>query len=158
MCDSWICQNTRALLADISEATCTPLCADVVEGYKWRIEIIYRELLAKELVGELNDREKDISHLIGEAYTEISQAVDHYVRLDHRPAEHQPTTTSNGAVGRPRFELSHDQVQYWSVGSLSHKLPNLLGCQSVPSDEECLPTVCLYELPILPCLIQSWIM
>ena len=100
------------MLADISEATCTPLCADVVEGYKWRIEIIYRELLAKELVREFNDREKDISHLIGEAYTEISQAVDHYVRLDHRPAEYQPPTTSNGAVGRPRFEISHDQVQY----------------------------------------------
>ena len=51
MSDSWIVQNLRAIIADLSdECTFTEITVDVAEGYRWRIEMIYRDFLAKEIM------------------------------------------------------------------------------------------------------------
>ena len=60
MAECWIVQNLRAIIADLND-DCTGgsgITLDTAEGYKWRIKLMYRDLLAKEcLNGEINDAE-----------------------------------------------------------------------------------------------------
>ena len=54
MSTSWIVQSLRAIVADLTdECSGSGISLDVAEGYRWRIEMMYQDLLAKELVGGL---------------------------------------------------------------------------------------------------------
>ena len=58
MSTSWIVQGLRAIVADLTdECSGSGITVEVAEGYRWRIEIMYRDLLAKELVNGLCPQE-----------------------------------------------------------------------------------------------------
>ena len=47
--ESWITQSLRAVIADLSDECCgSGVTLEAAEGYKWRIEIMYRDYFAKE--------------------------------------------------------------------------------------------------------------
>ena len=51
----------------------TGITLDTVEGYKWRVELIYREMLAKEIVsGQLLDAEKNALDCFAKAFEAIN--------------------------------------------------------------------------------------
>ena len=74
MAESWIVQNLRAIITDLNDdCTGNGITLDTAEGYKWRIELMYRDLLAKEcLNGEINDAEGIALHYLAKAYNEMS--------------------------------------------------------------------------------------
>ena len=41
---------------------------DLIDGFRWQIEMIYRELLAKEVSGELQTTEEAILPFVSKAY------------------------------------------------------------------------------------------
>ena len=131
MSESWIVQNLLAIIADLSdESTLENISLDAAEGYKWRIELIYRDLLAKEVVdGTLDDSDRHSLEFVAQAYTTMSQYVD---TLECHPM----TSTSHlsaelvltGAVGRPTFEIPRNQLQYLIESRFSvPQIADLLG-------------------------------
>ena len=51
MCEPWVVQSLRAIVSDLSdESLYDVMTFEAAEGYQWRIEMIYRDLLAKEIV------------------------------------------------------------------------------------------------------------
>ena len=77
MGESWITQNLKAVIADLTdECTGSGITLDAAEGYRWRIELMYRDLLAKEcLNGELCDAEKRALEYLAKAYEELCQHI-----------------------------------------------------------------------------------
>ena len=116
MGESWITQNLKAVIADLTdECTGSGITLDAAEGYRWRIELMYRDLLAKEcLNGELCDAEKSALEYLAKAYEELCQHID---RLLLHPEEgacpaQQAQVHLTGAVGRPAFGISSHQLKY----------------------------------------------
>lgn len=115
MGDSWIMQNLRAIVSDLSdECTFTEITLDVAEGYRWRIELMYRDLLAKELInGDLQGAEMEALGYLAQAYATMCQFIDslmvHYPAVTSRCSAQLLIT---GGVGRPAFEIPRGQLQY----------------------------------------------
>ena len=119
---TWISQNMRAVVDDLS--TCTAVPYDVAEGYRWRIEMIYRDLLAKELLGELDESEHEAMECVAEAYSLLSCYIERVSR--DPPPRLQPRQSPvilSGDVGRPSFEIPYSQLEYLVH---SHFIPVLM--------------------------------
>ena len=114
----WIVQNLRAIIADLNDecSVGTGITLDTVEGYKWRVELIYREMLAKEIVsGQLLDAEKNALDCFAKAFEAINYLVDTLMSCPGSMgiiAAKQAPVILTGAVGRPAFEISIHQLQY----------------------------------------------
>lgn len=108
-------QTLRAIIADLNDdCTGSGITLDTAEGYKWRIELMYRDLLAKEcLNGEISDAEGIALHYLAKAYNEMTLYVDRLLVCPERniPAQ-QAQAQLTGAVGRPSFVISHHQLKY----------------------------------------------
>ena len=106
-----ILQNLRAVVDDLFAGTTVPY--NIAEGYRLRIEIIYRELLAKELLGELDESEREAMKCVAEAYSLMSSYVNRVSR-DPPPLlqPRQSPVILNGDVGRPSFEIPYCQLEY----------------------------------------------
>ena len=114
MSDSWIMQNLRAIVADLSdECTITEITIDVAEGYKWRIEMMYR---ATELVnGDLQVTEMEALGYLSQAYITMCEFIDTLMVRSSPAGTSQQFACSlliTGTVGRPAFEIPRDQLQY----------------------------------------------
>ena len=117
MSDSWIVQNLRAIVADLSnECIVSELTIDVAEGYQWRIELMYRDLLVKELLnGDLQAAEKEALDYLAQAYGTMGQFIDTLMVRSSPGGNSQHyacPVVITGAVGRPAFQIPHDQLQY----------------------------------------------
>ena len=67
-CD-WIVDSLVALISDMNEGRVT---RDIVDGYKWRIELMCSDLMAKEAIsGELCTAEFSTVDLLNKAYKEM---------------------------------------------------------------------------------------
>ena len=112
MSDEWIVESLRSIVADLRESN--GMSVDETEGYKWRIELMYRELLAKEIVqGYLEDNEKDAVGYLAQAYAEMSNYIDHLLSIGNsqsQPAEVTPVVMS-GTRGRPSFFITLEQLR-----------------------------------------------
>ena len=71
----WIVQSLTSILADFSDGYGDTNSLDIADGYKWRIELMYTDLLAKEILYGLDDREGALGYL-SQAYLAISAFVD----------------------------------------------------------------------------------
>ena len=62
----WIRQSLAALVSDWpnNSDAAAMISVPVAEGFMWRIQVIYRDLLAKGAAGELEDSEEDVKDLI----------------------------------------------------------------------------------------------
>ena len=113
MCEPWVVQSLRAIVSDLSdESLYDVMTFEAAEGYQWRIEMIYRDLLAKEIVhGSLGRSDKEALECLSEAYSGLSVFID----MPHSPLNetnsHLAPIIATGAIGRPRFEIACGQLQ-----------------------------------------------
>ena len=54
----------------------------MAEGYKWRLEMLSREMLALKISSELNDNKSDALECLLKSYSVISEVVDNLERLE----------------------------------------------------------------------------
>ena len=107
---SWISQNLRAVVDDLFAGTTVPY--DIAEGYRLRIEIIYRELLAKELLGELDESEREAMKCVAEAYSLMSSYVNRVSRDPPPLLQPRQSPVILNDVGRSSFEIPYCQLEY----------------------------------------------
>ena len=80
---------------------------NTIESFKWRIEIIYRELLAIEVLnGHLMDHALEC---LEKAYQIFS---DRLLSLPRESSLQQALLMRTGSVGRPSFDISPHQLEY----------------------------------------------
>ena len=112
MASSWIVQGLWAIMADLTdECSGSGISLDAAKGYRWRIEMMYRDLLAKELIGELCTQETGALAYLVQAYQAISEFVDSLLSSVTRlPTRAQMVHT--GTVGPPSFDIPQHQLQH----------------------------------------------
>ena len=90
-------------LADLSAVSSGE--ADALEV---RVDLVCRDLLAKEVCEELSGGEKEVLPLVAEAYSKIRQVVDSSMLAP--PSIFQACLIVDGNVGRPQFDIPHQQL------------------------------------------------
>lgn len=106
---SWRVQSLRALISDLGEGN--GITHDVVDGYRWRIEMIYRDLLAQELLHGLQQLEREALDYLAQAYSAVSH-LQEVVPFSENHSVSRVQQVLDGRVGRPYFEISSLQLQY----------------------------------------------
>ena len=88
------------------------MSVDVAKGYKWRVERMLRELAAMDTCGELNGSETEALDCLSRACSILSEVTDK-LRLNSEVFDvgNQPPTVLTGNVGRPKFDISHAQLE-----------------------------------------------
>ena len=71
---SCLLQTIQSTLADIDVTQNMSL--QQAEAIEWRVELVYRDLLAKELCGELDVTEQTALPLIANAYSCLREVID----------------------------------------------------------------------------------
>lgn len=113
MATSWIVQGLRAVAADLQQSgDWNSISYEAADGYRWRIELMYRELLALELVSDLQDHEREALGYLAQAYQKISQFVDSMSPSDVGDRPFQALVVLRGNLGRPSFEIPLSQLKY----------------------------------------------
>lgn len=118
----WILQTIQST---ISELDCVR--DDFVISLQWaealerRIELVYRDMIAKEVSGELDSEEQEALPLIARAYSHLREFVERIELCS--PQTVQPIQCLDGSVGRPRYEISFHQLETLIFMNLS--VPNI---------------------------------
>lgn len=110
MAQFWVVQSLRALVSDMSVST-DEVTHEVIDGYKWRIEMIYRDLLAQELLHGLQDSEREALEYVSQAYNAASQLLEAVPHCNSYLAG-AVQQVLDGSVGRPYFDIPASQLQY----------------------------------------------
>ena len=115
MAVSWINRSLKDINNDLSIFLDGRLLdLDTAEGYKWRLEMLSRELLALQLEGELNESECIAVEYLLKAYSAMIDIVEKLQNMRYQQSTERSPTVSivcDGSVGRPRFELSKAQLE-----------------------------------------------
>ena len=108
---SWVLQTIQSTISDLDGMTENSVVSiHRAEALEWRIELVYRDLIAKEMSGELEFAEQRALSLIAEAYSRLRQFVQS-IELLSPSLEIQPMQFLDGSVGRPRFHISFNQLE-----------------------------------------------
>ena len=99
---TWIRQALTSVIADLGDQH---LSADGVDSCLWRIEQVYRELLARKANGELDINESEALPLLAEVDRRLGRAVESCVIMPL-----QASVLVNGDVGRHCFIISYNQL------------------------------------------------
>ena len=86
------------------------------EDYKWRVGMIYRNLLAEELVSGLNGPELEALQFVGQGYASIGHMVDRLTAFGSQAVDMPPAQACvvlDGTVGRPSFQISPTQLEFF---------------------------------------------
>ena len=83
------------------------MSVDRAKALEWRIELVYRDLIAKEVAGELVSEEQEVLPIIAEAYLHLRELVQSIELLP--PPGSQPFQVIDG-VGRPSYHISYHQL------------------------------------------------
>ena len=74
---TWISESLRALASDLEVyVDGRMLNKDIAESYKWRLEMSFREMLAMELCGELNEADLKALGDVAEAFALVCNVVE----------------------------------------------------------------------------------
>lgn len=123
---SWITQTLRALIADLQDDVGL-VNLEEVESYKWRVEMVYRDLLVQEIHGNLRVQEREALHAVAEAFSIITGAVESMTIDACATIISQADLVHDGSVGRPNFEIPFAQLQYFLDNRFSvPQIANLL--------------------------------
>lgn len=112
---SWTRQALQAVIADLEGESMGNITLATAEDYKWRIEMIYRNLLAEDVLSGLHDQERIPLQLVAQAYAIISNYVDIQTAFGNWNVEMSPAQAClvlDGAVGRPSFQIPPSQLQF----------------------------------------------
>ena len=100
-------------MADLTDkCSGSGITQEVAKGYRWRIEMMYRDLLAKELVGGLCTQETGALAYLSQAYHAISEFVDSLQSSVTHLLPTQAQVVRTGTVGPPSFDIPQHQLQY----------------------------------------------
>ncbi len=108
-------QTLQVVISDLDEEARCSITLVAAEDYKWRVEMIYRYLLARELVGQLDSPERGALECIAQAYACISHVADGLAAFGSHtlsPSSAQACVVLTGAVGRPSFHISPAQLEF----------------------------------------------
>ena len=128
----WISRNLKEIINDLSIFRDGRLMdVDIADGYKWRIEMLSREILALEVNGELDECEHKAIDFILKAFAVIDKVVDKLQNLEFFPTMHDTGTVlvSDGTVGRPKFKICEFQLK--SLLEDSFSVPDIARMLSV---------------------------
>ena len=104
---SWILQTIQATISELDSmtdiSTVSPECVGVLEC---RIELVYRDFIAKEVCGELNDGQREAMSLITKMYAKLREFVENTEVLSS-----QPVQLLDDSVRRPRYQISYRQLE-----------------------------------------------
>lgn len=112
--------RVAALVDDLNAIEVGEMPLDVIDGFRWRIEMIYRELLAKEVSGELENFEEAILPFVSEAYGHSVRAIE-LLETDNcgfLSGLVVPLVCS-GSVGRPSFHIPQRVIAHLLRNRLS---------------------------------------
>jgi hypothetical protein len=106
---TWILQAIQSTIADIDSISYdSTVSVERAGALEWRVETVLRDLIAKEVSGELEIEEQEALPLITEAYSHLRELVQSVELLP--PQRVQPVQLLDGLVGRPRFQISYHQL------------------------------------------------
>ena len=74
-----------------------------------RDQLVYRDLIAKEVSRELGPEEVEALPFVAEAYSKLRRLVQSIELLS--PQRIQPVQFLDGSIGRPRYEISYHQLE-----------------------------------------------
>lgn len=131
---TWVKQSLRAIVSDMAlydgrDMGDIPL--QIVDSFSWRIESVYRELLATEAHGELNTvHEREILTFVENAYYCIQQFQEQAERCGRLMDEHSIASQviCDGSVGRPAFFIPYAVLEHLlDIHLTVPKISKLLG-------------------------------
>ena len=109
MASSWILQAVQSVISDIDSITSdSNLSIDRAQALEWRVELVYRDLVAKEIDGELAIAEQRDMPFIAHAFFCLRELVENMELLP--PTLVQPLHVIDGSVGRPYYNISYHQL------------------------------------------------
>ena len=112
----WIRQSIREIISDFSvyDTEGRIMELDVAEGYKRRLEMLSREMLALQTSGELDFYESNALECLLKSYSIISEVVDKLERMEwSQPCQAHVSVVSDGNAGRPKFDISYSLLKTW---------------------------------------------
>ena len=110
---AWINRTIKEIINDLSIFRDGRLMdIDIADGYKWRIEMLSREIVALEVNGELDEHECKAVEIILKAFSVIDRLVDKLQNMQLFPttSDTEAILVCDGTVGRPKFEISEFQL------------------------------------------------
>ena len=115
-------QAIQSTISDIdSVGDHSTLSIDRAKALEWRVELVYRDLVAKEVAGELDSEEQEALPLIADAYLHLRELVQSIELLP--PPGAQPVHVLDGSVGRPSYHIPYHQLH--SLISLHLSVPQI---------------------------------
>ena len=109
----WIASTLLRVIRDLDvfqDGRTVPI--DVLDAYSISVELVYRELIVKEVLGESNQNLKEACDFLGGALSIIDSMKD----IEHRSVgcnngqDRHPVIY--GRFGRPRYDISQEQLKY----------------------------------------------
>ena len=107
-------QSLQTLIADFGEEV-DSITLVAAQDYKRRVEMIYRNLLAEELVSGMNGLEKDVLEYVALAYASIGCVIDRLTTFGGQSeviSSTQALLVLDGTVGQHSFQISPVQLEF----------------------------------------------
>ena len=128
MTRSWIRETLVSIVADLGSLGDSEVVSlDQADVYQWRVELVYRELLAREVVGGLDNGEREALPIVAEAYSRMVQVLEDCELAV--PESSQALVILDGHVGRPRFNIPFRQLEH--LVSSNFSVPQIAGIVNV---------------------------
>lgn len=117
-------QSTISELDSVGEDSLVSI--QYAEALEMRIELVYRDMVAKEVAGEMDLAEREALPLIAGAYSQLREFVESIQALPGYIS--QPIQFLSGSVGRPRYEIPYHQLETLICMNLSvPKIAKIVG-------------------------------
>ena len=114
----WVRISLRTVISDMQLYEGMDVCDipnQMVDSFSWRIQSVYRELLATEACGDLNTAySREILHYVEDAYRSIHRIQERADRYSSSSGHSglEAITVCDGSVGRPAFFIPRDVLQH----------------------------------------------
>ena len=103
----WVYQTLQSVISDLDCSA--PLSVNDLDACQWRVELVFRELLAREACGEtISSHESNALRLVAEAHSYLSQLV---VSENACTELEEAALLADGRVGRPSI-VPRDQLEF----------------------------------------------
>ena len=107
---SWILQTLQSVISEMDNiAASSNVSLSFAEALEYQIELVYRDMIAKEASGELNLQEQQALPLIETAFSNLRLVVENLELLPPQTA--QPVLLLDGSVGRPQYGILYHQLE-----------------------------------------------
>ena len=107
---SWTVQTLQSVISEIdSIGRYGSISIQRAESIEWRVELVYRDLVVKDVYGVLEQEETECLQLVAQAYSHLQQLIESLQCV--QPQEQQPLLILDGSVGRPHYNIPYHQLE-----------------------------------------------